>query len=123
MTPAQPAGEGLEAPGSRPLDSVAFDRAAGYYDESRGLDPAVEELVADRVEEAVGPGARLLEVGVGTGRIALPLHRRGGNVVGVDLSLPMLERYRAKAAAAGLAPPTVLLADATPAQVVARAVL
>ena len=93
--------------------SVSFDRAAGYYDESRGVDPAVEELVADRVEEAVGPEARLLEVGVGTGRIALPLHRRGRRVVGVDLSVPMLERYRAKAAAAGLPPPPVLRADAT----------
>jgi SAM-dependent methyltransferase len=93
--------------------SVAFDRAAGFYDESRGLDPAVEELVVDRFEEAVGPTGRLLEVGVGTGRIALPLRRRGREVVGVDLSWPMLERYRAKAAAAGLAPPPVLRADAT----------
>ena len=92
--------------------SVAFDRAAGFYDESRGLRPEVSELVADRVEEVVGPAARLLEIGVGTGRIALPLHRRGREIVGVDLSLPMLDRYRAKAAAAGLPPPTVLRADA-----------
>jgi SAM-dependent methyltransferase len=94
--------------------SIAFDRAAGFYDESRGLPPEVEELVADRVEQAVGPaGHRLLEVGVGTGRISLPLHRRGHQVVGVDLSGPMLERYRAKAAAAGLPPPALLRADAT----------
>ncbi len=93
--------------------SIAFDRAAGYYDESRGLGPEAEEQVADRVEAAAGPAGRLLEIGVGTGRIALPLHRRGRRVVGVDLSLPMLERYRAKAAAAGLAPPAVLRADAT----------
>jgi ubiquinone/menaquinone biosynthesis C-methylase UbiE len=92
--------------------SVAFDRAAGFYDESRGLRPEVSELVADRVEEAVGPAARLLEIGVGTGRIALPLHRRGREIVGVDLSLPMLDRFRAKAAADGLPPPTVLRADA-----------
>ena len=52
--------------------SVTFDRAAGFYDESRGLRPEVSELVADRVEEAVEPAARLLEIGVGTGRIALP---------------------------------------------------
>ena len=96
MTTAQPAGGGLDSPGPRPLGSVTFDRAAGYYDDSRGLDPEVEELVADRVEEAAGPTGRLLELGVGTGRIALPLHRRGRQVVGVDLSLPMLERYRAK---------------------------
>ena len=91
--------------------SVTFDRAAGFYDESRGLGPRVSELVADRVEAAVGPAARLLEIGVGTGRIAL-LHRRGREIVGVDLSLPMLDRFRAKAAAAGLPPPTVLRADA-----------
>ena len=69
--------------------SIAFDRAAGYYDESRGLGPEAEELVADRVEAAVRPGGRLLEIGVGTGRIALPLHRRGHEAVGIDLSLPI----------------------------------
>jgi SAM-dependent methyltransferase len=93
--------------------SVAFDHAAGFYDETRGFTAGVEEQVADRVEAVVGPGSRLLEIGVGTGRIALPLHRRGRRVVGVDLSLPMLARYRAKAAAAGLAPPPVLRADVT----------
>jgi SAM-dependent methyltransferase len=113
VTTAQPAGGAPDRPGSRPLESIAFDHAAGFYDQSRGLAAEVQELVADRVEAAVGPGASLLEVGVGTGRIALPLHRRGRRVVGVDLSLPMLERYRAKAAAAGLAPPPVLRADVT----------
>jgi SAM-dependent methyltransferase len=100
VTTAQPAEGGLEVPGSQPLDWVAFDRAAGSDDQSRGLDPVVEELVADRVEEAAGRSGRLLEVGVGTGRIALPLHRRGRRVVGVELSPPMLARYRAKAAEA-----------------------
>jgi SAM-dependent methyltransferase len=93
--------------------SIVFDRAAGYYDQSRGLPEGIDELVADRIEAAVGPGRRpLLELGVGTGRIALPLHRRGRGVVGVDLSLPMMERYRAKTAALGLPPPAVLRADA-----------
>jgi SAM-dependent methyltransferase len=113
VTTAQPAGGGRERPGSRQPDSIAFDRAAGYYDESRGVPAAVEELVADQLEAAVGPAERLLEVGAGTGRIALPLHRRGRRIVGVDLSRPMLDRYRAKAAAEGLAPPPVLQADAT----------
>jgi ubiquinone/menaquinone biosynthesis C-methylase UbiE len=94
--------------------SIVFDRAAGYYDESRGLPAGVEERVADRIEAAVGPRRQLLlELGVGTGRIALPLHRRGRRVVGVDLSLPMLDRYRAKAGALGLPAPAVLRADAT----------
>jgi SAM-dependent methyltransferase len=93
--------------------SIDFDRAAGYYDETRGIPPEVQEQAADRVEAAVGPTGRLLEVGVGTGRVSLPLHRRGRDLVGVDLSWPMLDRYRAKAAAAGLPPPVVLRGDAT----------
>jgi SAM-dependent methyltransferase len=93
--------------------SIAFDRAAGYYDESRGFSPEAGELIADRIEAAAGRTSRLLEVGVGTGRIALPLHRRGHRIVGADLSRPMLERFRAKAAAAALPAPAVVLADAT----------
>jgi SAM-dependent methyltransferase len=93
--------------------SIAFDRAAGYYDQSRGLPDGVAEQVADRIDAAVGREGRLLELGVGTGRIALPLHRRGRRIVGVDLSVPMLDRYRAKAAALGLPPPAVVRADAT----------
>jgi len=115
MTAARSTGGPPWGPGDPPGEggSIAFDRAAGYYDESRGLPAGVDDLVADRIETAVGPGARLLELGVGTGRVALPLHRRGRRVVGVDLSLPMLDRYRAKAAALGLPPPAVLRADAT----------
>jgi SAM-dependent methyltransferase len=93
--------------------SIVFDRAAGYYDESRGIPREVEEQAADRVEAAAGRTGLLLEVGVGTGRVALPLHRRGREVVGVDLSGPMLERYRAKAATEGLPPPALLRGDAT----------
>ena len=73
----------------------------------------MSEQLADRLQAAARPGARFLEIGVGTGRIALPLHRRGRRVLGVDLSVPMLERYRAKAASAGLPPPPVVCADAT----------
>ena len=55
--------------------SIAFDRAAGYYDQTRGFPPGVEELVADRIEEAVGPAGRLLEVGA--------VRRDGGRVSAV----------------------------------------
>src|SRR6266704_4846579 len=91
--------------------SVVFDRAAGYYDDTRGLPDEVSEQIADRMEAAAAPEARFLELGVGTGRIALPLQRRGRTVVGVDLSVPMMERYRANAAAAGLPRPPLLRGD------------
>jgi SAM-dependent methyltransferase len=74
----------------------------------------VAERIADRIEHAAGgPSGRLLEIGVGTGRISLPLHRRGRRVFGIDLSAPMLDRYRAKAAEEGLGAPAVLQGDAT----------
>jgi SAM-dependent methyltransferase len=81
-------------------DPVVFDRAAGDYDATRGFPPGVEDRVAALVAGAggLGPGARLLEVGVGTGRIALPLARRGIRVAGVDLSRPMLGRLLEKRA-------------------------
>lgn len=94
--------------------SVAFDRAAEYYDQTRGFPAAVAERIADRIERAAGsPSDRFLEIGVGTGRISLPLHRRGRRVFGLDLSAPMLARYRAKAAEEGLEAPAVLRGDAT----------
>jgi len=43
------------------------------------------------------PGRRLLEVGVGTGRLAVPLHDDGWSVAGIDVSAPMLDRLRARA--------------------------
>ena len=47
----------------------------------------------------VGP---ILELGCGTGRIALPILRRGGTLVGVDRSGAMLDRARRRAKRAGL---------------------
>jgi len=50
------------------------------------IDPAVGFLA-----ELAGPGAAL-ELGIGTGRIALPLSRRGVRVHGIDLSPAMVAR-------------------------------
>jgi SAM-dependent methyltransferase len=78
--------------------SVVFDRAADFYDATRGFPPGVETRAAALVVQAGGLGAtsRVLEVGVGTGRVALPLAALVANVVGVDLSLPMLRHLVAK---------------------------
>src|SRR5712691_873190 len=70
--------------------SVGFDRAVDYYDRTRGLsDSAMGELVRLLKGELVSRG-RSLEIGVGTGRMALPLHREGVDMAGVDLSEKML---------------------------------
>jgi SAM-dependent methyltransferase len=115
----RPLGEdaGVDQPGSahgtdtvRPGGSVSFDRAAEYYDRTRSLDPqtaaAQTELLLGQLATAPGPA---LEIGVGTGRVALPLAEAGARVVGVDLSAAMLDRLLAKDPARRL---PVVLGDA-----------
>ena len=93
-------------------ESVAFDRAAGYYDATRGFPPGVEDRVAELFASAggLGPASRVLEIGIGTGRIALPLAARVGAYTGADLSAPMLGQLVAKR---GALPVHLVRADAT----------
>jgi SAM-dependent methyltransferase len=80
----------------RKRPSVPFDRAVEYYDRTRGLSPeAAAQVTALLADELIGHGP-VLEIGVGTGRIALPLAETGIEVVGIDLSVPMLEAMVAK---------------------------
>ena len=92
--------------------SLSFDQAAGYYDQTRALpEPMAStgiQLMLDHLQAGAGLAAKLLEVGTGTGRIAVPLLERGANLFGCDLSSKMLARQQAKWPAARLA-----LADAT----------
>jgi SAM-dependent methyltransferase len=80
------------------LNSIAFDRAAGYYDETRGFPPGEEEAVATLISRAgrLTRTSKVVEIGVGTGRIALPLATHVGAYYGVDISRPMMARLRAK---------------------------
>jgi SAM-dependent methyltransferase len=57
------------------------------------FDPAVIDPAVDLLVELAG-GGPALEFGVGTGRIALPLSRRGVHVHGIDLSPAMVARLR-----------------------------
>jgi SAM-dependent methyltransferase len=54
------------------------------------------------VEEARRGGGPVLELGCGSGRLTIPIARAGIEIVGADLSRPMLEAARAKARAAGV---------------------
>jgi SAM-dependent methyltransferase len=73
-----------------PRVAERFDERYGYQADPAVVDPMVEFLV-----ELAGDG-RALELGIGTGRIALPLARRGVPVHGIDLSEAMVEKLRAK---------------------------
>jgi SAM-dependent methyltransferase len=79
-----------------PEDWFGEDVAA-RYDDSTGpyFEPAAINATADFLAELAGDGAAL-ELGIGTGRIALPLAERGVRVSGIDLSDAMVARLRAK---------------------------
>ncbi|MHB8612215.1 MAG: class I SAM-dependent methyltransferase [Candidatus Dormibacteraceae bacterium] len=69
----------------------------------------MERLVPVLLAEIPRDG-RCLEIGVGTGRIALPLVRAGVSIVGVDISREMLRRLIENA---GQSAPSLVMADAT----------
>jgi SAM-dependent methyltransferase len=79
-----------------PEDSFGDDVAQGYDESTAGMfERAVVEPTVDFLAGLAGQGAAL-ELGIGTGRIALPLARRGIRVHGIDLSEAMVARLRAK---------------------------
>jgi SAM-dependent methyltransferase len=91
--------------------SVSFDRAAEYYDETRGLTPEGRAVQARVLASELRGRGRVLEIGVGTGQVALPLHEGGIPMVGIDLSSAMVAQLVSKA---GGSPPFPLtLGDAT----------
>jgi SAM-dependent methyltransferase len=79
-----------------PQDYFGQEVAARYDESSADMfDPSVVEPVVDFLAELAGEGP-VLELGIGTGRIALPLAERGVRVAGIDLSEAMVARLREK---------------------------
>jgi len=69
---------------------LSFDRVAAVYDETRSLSPKVmSHVLGILVDQLLSK--KVLEVGVGTGRYAVPLQKSGLDVVGVDISHKMVE--------------------------------
>ena len=93
------------------MESISFDRAADYYDATRALPVEHAGSVMDILTTELAGRQRCLEIGVGTGRIALPLHERGVPLAGIDLSPQMLAKLAANAG--GRAPFPIAVADAT----------
>jgi ubiquinone/menaquinone biosynthesis C-methylase UbiE len=74
-------------------DSIVFDeRRAESYDRTRALSPETMAQLVDLLCAELRERGWCLEVGVGTGRISLPLAQAGIKVVGIDLSKPMLRK-------------------------------
>jgi SAM-dependent methyltransferase len=88
-----------------------FDRAAEFYDRTRALPrEAMAQVIPQLAGELAGRG-RCLEIGVGTGRISLPLHQAGVPVAGIDVSRAMMAVLVDKAG--GWPPFPLAQADAT----------
>jgi SAM-dependent methyltransferase len=86
-------------PCEHPVTDSAYDTIAELYDEwSR----SVTEDVSFYVEEALAADGPVVELGAGTGRIAVPIAEAGVQVIGVDSSAGMLGVARARAEAAGV---------------------
>jgi SAM-dependent methyltransferase len=75
--------------------STYGDRFADVYDDWYGDLTDTDACVA-AVATLAGPGGAVLELGVGTGRLAIPLAAAGAAVTGLDSSAAMLERLAAK---------------------------
>jgi ubiquinone/menaquinone biosynthesis C-methylase UbiE len=83
--------------------SRSFDRAAGFYDQTRDLPEPVATHGLPALLKFIAPHGKILDVGTGTGRISVPLLRLGADVIGVDLSLNMMAKLREKYPASRLA--------------------
>ena len=78
------------------------ETARSYDTPGTGMfSPEVLGPAVDRLAELAGD-ARALEFAVGTGRVAIPLARRGVPVTGIELSRPMIEQLRTKADATAI---------------------
>jgi SAM-dependent methyltransferase len=86
--------------------ALAFDRIAPAYDERFGRNPAgllFRHAFQERMRRLFAPGARVLDLGCGTGEDAVFLASRGVRVHAMDVAPEMVARTRAKAERAGVA--------------------
>lgn len=80
------------------LDFTFDKRVSDQYDAQRAHPAEVAQQIGAAIAAQAGVGSRVLELGVGTGRIALPLAEAGCHVVGVDVSAEMLDKLGQEAA-------------------------
>jgi ubiquinone/menaquinone biosynthesis C-methylase UbiE len=93
------------------VESVNFDRAASFYDETRSLPADAMRRLTDLLAGELAVRPPCLEIGVGTGRFALALRERGVAIAGADISGAMLRQLVANAG--GTAPLPLFQSDAT----------
>jgi len=85
----------LDNLGESKLSQVPFDQIADVYDDTRR---ALDSTTLDGIVRMIAKHgcSSILEIGVGTGRISVPLKKRGYEITGADISRRMMEKARAK---------------------------
>ncbi len=80
--------------------SIAFDRAVAFYDQTRAMpEPRHRAMIESLVHETgMKRDSTVLEIGIGTGRIALSVAEHFEQLYGIDLSLEMMGVLRRKLA-------------------------
>lgn len=78
--------------------AVSFDRVAGIYDATRwsGIPPEMMAKLLNTMRELFAGCRTILDIGTGTGRFAEFFNDAGFNVMGIDVSLPMMAKAREK---------------------------
>ena len=73
-------------------DSISFDRAIEFYDRTRGFPEQMVNLVGEFIYKTaqLSSESSVLEVGIGTGRIAMPLSTHVKQITGIDISAKMM---------------------------------
>jgi SAM-dependent methyltransferase len=94
---------------TRMSERVDFSRNAAVYDRRHGSFLAPEATRQLAAAAGLGPQSRMLDIGAGTGRVAIPFASCCGQVVGIDVAHSMLANLQTKAA--GQPIPTIV-ADA-----------
>lgn len=95
-------------PDDGPFDAGTYGRSfADVYDTWYPMESETTEATSF-LRSLCRPGLPVLEVGVGTGRLSIPLARAGQDVTGMDSSTEMLARLADKAAAEDIVVSTVL---------------
>lgn len=80
-------------------ERISFDRVSEVYDATRAMPSQMKKAVVDNLVDIGGimPYSRVLELGVGTGRIAAPLAEASrSSYYGVDISIKMMKKIREK---------------------------
>ncbi len=97
----------MAGPSRREIREMFDDLAAGYDRFNSLFSVGLDAFLRGRALARVRPGMRILDVGTGTGDLAIGAARRmkgAGEVVGLDFSAPMLRRAAEKAQKTGVAP-------------------